>query len=584
MRPDSSPVAAPPQDLHDAAARLRGAAQAVGREGALVRAEAAGALGGDSWLGPAAQAAHRAHARRATAAERVAATLQRAATALDRLGAAIAEARRGRARVLEQATGLGWRLQAGRLVPATLGDPPVFGTDLPGRWAGIGAAQHEADAAAAAALRAVAADLHRMRLPPGTAALAPAVDPAQALTLARLGLLTVGVMSPGEAITELRRLLRLGDPVPIQAFLLCLPASARQALVAGFPDVVGAADGVPPAMRYAANRLLLIGALAAARHGGDAAATRRIAGWLRPGRQFLLVDLAGGRVVEVFGDLGTAAHVAVLVPGIRNDPATFDSLAADARNLKRQADRLGAGDVATIAWLGYRTPGLLDAPFDDRAVAASHRLAGLVGGLLLRAGVTTTVVAHSYGSLLVGRELRAGLRVDAVVALGSPGMTAKTAGGLHATPGTRLYAGRAPGDYVSLSENFGRDPSDPRFGAVRIATRTPGGPGPVGHTGYFTGQSECTRNLARIITGQYTAVTVLPPSPAERVVEALDPVPSVADTTSSALLAGADGLARLLPGPVQPLAESGVEAARRLEHLNRRLADPDLLVDTLDTR
>lgn len=567
-----------PDALHEAATRLGGAAQAVGRTGASVRAEAARALGGDAWLGTAARAAHRAHHRQATAAEQVAAALQRAAAALARLGGAVAGARRARS-AAEAEAAEPWH-QFYRPSSSLGADDLVLVQQL----ARVDAAEQAALAAAAAALRSVAADLRRLRLHPGRSPLAASVDPAQAVTLGRLGLLTGPSLTPGEVAAELRRLVRLGDPVAIQAFTLSLSSAARQALVRGLPGLVGATDGVPPAMRYAANRRLLTRALDAARQAGDAAVAKRIAGWLTAGRQFLLVDLARGRVAEVFGNLATAGHVAVVVPGICNDLSTFDALAADAANLQAQADRLTPGDAATIAWLGYRTPGLLDAPFDDSAVAATHRLADLVAGLVLRSGVTTTLVAHSYGSMLAGRALRDGLVVDAVVALGSPGMTTSTAAGLHAAPGTRIYAGRAPGDYVSLSENFGRDPSDPRFGATRIATHSPGEDGPIGHTGYFAGDSECTRNLARIVTGRYDRVTVIAPSPVEQGVGAFDTLTSVARISMAMALADAEALAHLLPGPARTPAETAVEAARRVEHLNERLADPDLIVDALDPR
>ncbi len=572
------------ETLHRAATRLSGAARAIGGTGVQVRAEAARALGADSWLGAAAQAAARAHHRQATDAERVAAALQHSARALDTLTAAATHAGRQRSQVLHLVTRYGWRLDPGGLHPARLGQVPVFGTDLPGRWDGIGRAEQAADAAAALALRAVAAGLRRLRLRPGAIALAGTVAPAQAVTLARLGVLAMADVPPAVAAAELRRLLQQGDPVAIRAHLLGLPTTSRGALVAGYPGLVGPADGVPPEMRYAANRLLLNRALGTARRAGDAALAGRITGWLRAGRQILLFDLAGGRIAEVFGDLATATHVAVVVPGMLNDLTNFDALAGEARNLHRQADHLAPGAVATVAWLGYRTPGWLDAPFDDKAVAATRRLADLVGGLVLRSGVTTTVVAHSYGSMLAGRALRAGLRVDAVVALGSPGMTTATVAGLHASPGTRIYAARAPGDPVSWSENFGRDPSDPRFGAVRIATHSRGSTGPVWHTSYLTGQSECTRNLARIVTGQYAAVTALPASRGEHLTGPMDALRSVGDLSATGSLALGGAVAHLLPGPVRAPAEDAVEAAQRFQHLGQRLTDPDLPADALDTR
>ncbi|MEP6696643.1 MAG: alpha/beta hydrolase [Pseudonocardiales bacterium] len=562
-------------------ARLSRATQAVGRVGGQVRTEAARALGGDMWLGAAAQAAHRSHHHQGSAAEGVATVLYRAATALDRLDAAAVEGQRQREAAMAAAAHRDRLLYQPSLLP--LGNRTVD-LILATQLTRIAHAEQVADTAAAAALRAAAAHLRGLRLHPGASAVAAAADPATVVTLARLGVLVPVGLSPGEVIGEVRRLLRLGNPVALQAFVVSLPPAARAGLVTGVPDLVGPADGVPPEMRYAANRLVLMRGLTLARRRGDAAQVRRIAGWLRGGRQFLLVDLAGGRLAEVFGDLATATHVAVVVPGILNDVTNFDALAVDAANLQGQAAGLGNDGVAAVAWLGYRTPGLIDAPFDDRAVAAGHRLADLVAGLVLRAGVTTTVIAHSYGSMLAGRSLRAGLRVDAVVVLGSPGMIAGTVAGLDAAPGTRLFAGRAPGDYVSLSENFGRDPSDPRFGATRIATHSAGQAGPAGHTNYFTGQSECTRNLARIITGQYGDVSVIAPSGMERAAGALDSLTSATRISVAVVLADAAGLAHLLPARLHTPAEDAVEAGRRAEHLTERLTDPDLAADAADTR
>lgn len=178
-------------------------------------------------------------------------------------------------------------------------------------------------------------------------------------------------------------------------------------------------------------------------------------------------------------------------------------------------------------------------------------------GLLLRPGVTTTVVAHSYGSVVAGYALRDGLRVDNVAVLGSPGLGTDTAAALRPAPGTRVYAARAPGDPIGYSENFGRDPSDPRFGATRIATGSGAG-APVGHSDYLRGQTESTRNLARITVGDYADVTTERDSLAER------------------LARGPSDLEHLVNDPYEHV---GPEPVRRAEHLLHRLVDPDLAAD-----
>ena len=74
-----------------------------------------------------------------------------------------------------------------------------------------------------------------------------------------------------------------------------------------------------------------------------------------PDRHFLLFDPAGdGRAAEVFGDLTTARHVAVVVPGMNNDLNNFTG--GDAEKVQHQASQFDPDQVATIQWLGYDTP------------------------------------------------------------------------------------------------------------------------------------------------------------------------------------------------------------------------------------
>ncbi|MDQ6875532.1 MAG: alpha/beta hydrolase family protein [Actinomycetota bacterium] len=574
-------------DLAAGGARLHHAAAAVAGAGEAVRVEAARALGG-SWLGAAATAAHAAAASHSSLAVEVASILGRAAIALARLGIEVTDARRQRARVVAEAACFGWRVHGDFLWPAAPGPLPLLGQHLVPQLAGIRGAEEAADAAAAGVIRTLTAALASLRRRAARLGVVALVDPVQMLLLERLGLAgAASTLTFAEIVHQLRELLPAGDPVRIRAFVESLPVPMRQRLAKASPELVGGTDGMPPTLRYAANRVLIQRALAAARQAGEASLSHLLAGWLaRPDRQYLLVDLAGGRIAEVFGDLDRAAHVAVVVPGILNSLSNFDAsdgFAASVRGLHERVARSAGCGVATIAWMGYPPPGLIGAPFAGDAVERAHRLRYLVAGLVLRAGVTTTVVAHSYGTLLAGRALSDGLRVDSVVLLGSPGVGVLTAAGLQAFPGTRLYAARAPFDYVGWSENFGRDPTDSRFGAVRIATGAPRAPGPRGHSQYFSGDTESTRNLARIINGRYDEVSVHPPEPLESLGHlAAAGVTALGDGVQAALAQGTSDLTSLLPSALAGPLAATAEAEQRLIHLERRRMDPDLYLDITD--
>jgi pimeloyl-ACP methyl ester carboxylesterase len=236
-----------------------------------------------------------------------------------------------------------------------------------------------------------------------------------------------------------------------------------------------------------------------------------------------------------------------------------------------EARSMGDDHVAVIAWLGYDTPDLLGAPFDAGVSGAARDLAAFVRSLGLDTSVTTTVVAHSYGSLVTGVALRDfGLDVDRVVVLGSPGMDVSRASELH-LGATDLYALRAPFDVVSWSEHFGRDPSDPRFGATRLATGT-GDHAPSGHSSYFDSGTVSLHNIAAVVAGRPDLLAVQHPSTAERASDAVDDLWGVAiDTPVDDLQRVVDEVAEIAP-PVAPV----IEAADQLIDLGQRVTSPDL--------
>ena len=273
------------------------------------------------------------------------------------------------------------------------------------------------------------------------------------------------------------------------------------------------------------------------------------------GRTYLRADDRGdGRLVEVLGDLSTAQHVVVLIPGMTNQLSNYETqLRPKAVALYDEARRQAAPGqrVAVIAWLGYNTPdgdspGIVDAALSGAARTAARQLRSDLQALIangMRAHVT--VVGHSYGSIVVGRAMREGgwplpgpLPVDDVVVVGSPGMDAASRRALG-SPKVRLWAGRngsgprpwwarlLPGslplgsigpfapvipvvvpvlrraDPVPYAPVHGPDPTVKGFGAREL---------PVsghGHGDYFQPGTRSLRSIARIAVSE----TLDPPAP-----------------------------------------------------------------------
>ena len=282
------------------------------------------------------------------------------------------------------------------------------------------------------------------------------------------------------------------------------------------------------------------------------------------GRRFLRIDAKGhGAVVEVFGDLLRAEHVAVIVPGMTNSLHDYGGNARVKGLDLAGAMRARNPDVAVVSWLGYRTPdlsvrGLLEGAASGRAtVGADALVADLEVIRRMSPGSHITIVGHSYGSVVVGETLKSRTLSDRVAALGigdvavvgSPGMNVATRaqlghreidvwaakvhgidpGHLSVTLKMRwraLVPRRVPlplplpftGPPVSLSVDFGpprprdivpfapvhgRDPASRGFGARRFSAD-----GAKDHGSYFVPGTVSLANLARIATGED-----LPPDP-----------------------------------------------------------------------
>jgi hypothetical protein len=324
-----------------------------------------------------------------------------------------------------------------------------------------------------------------------------------------------------------------------------------------------------------------------------AAAGAALDGWaMAVGARFEAADPTGpslGPDALVFGDLASAVHVAVLVPGMGAAlPLDGSDTAARAQQLLAAACAIDPW-TAVVAWRGYEPPALAGALLDDAADAGSAALAEFVDGL--DRAVDVTVVAHSYGTLVTAAALRHGMRVDDVVLLGGPGVEAHDANELP-LHGASLSVERAPLDGVALSEAFGPDPADPRFGAMRLATGSA-----AGHSEYFDAGTLALANVAAVVTQRDDLLVPVAPARTERVVGAIDDawaltVEAPVDSAQGAALACDASL-----GALEALAPSGpwdgavaaeqaargalLEEASRVVDVAQRAVSPDGAADLL---
>ena len=349
------------------------------------------------------------------------------------------------------------------------------------------------------------------------------------------------------------------------------PVAARTSLTIDLPGVVGNLEGLPYATRDAANRSFLsstVFAIRAELQGGVGRAMEdelqarlrmlsSVEEALRTGasgqqRTLVSLDVAGqGRAVVAVGDLTTAEYVTFFVPGMYvgvSEQLVDWTGNAETSLLEQQEwlDRLGTGgDVATVAWIGYHTPTIVNISSFDLAYqgrdALTWSLQGLdavrgidlptlsAGGVpgsdlpAARSAVTAdtegdraapakpfvSIVAHSYGSTAAMLALQENdVSVDALVLVGSPGSPATSVADLKVTDGN-VWVAAADTDPIPRSGVFGSQPLDADFGASRFSVK--GMADPItgealadisGHVYYFWPGTTSVRNTALIAIGQ----------------------------------------------------------------------------------
>lgn len=330
---------------------------------------------------------------------------------------------------------------------------------------------------------------------------------------------------------------------------------ARTALSKDLPGVVGNLEGVPYAVRDLANRAFLTQTVFGIRAQLDAGVGRAMEDELQirlkmlsavetslltgasgEKRYLVALDVAGqGRAVISVGDLTDADYVSFFVPGmyvgVADQLVDWTSWADNSlREQEAWLDRLGTpGEVATVAWIGYHTPTVVNIAGMDLAYQGRDALTGSLQGLhAIRdtgagivaqgargssvaaggSGPYVSIVAHSYGSTAAMLALQENdVSVDALVVVGSPGSPATNVDDLKVADGN-VWVAAADSDPVPRSGVFGSQPLDPEFGAHRFSVKAMTDPitgdelaDIDGHVYYFWPGTTAVRNTALIAIG-----------------------------------------------------------------------------------
>lgn len=255
---------------------------------------------------------------------------------------------------------------------------------------------------------------------------------------------------------------------------------------------------------------------------------------------FLLgfADTKNGQAIVSIGNPDTADNVVTYVPGTTSNLSGIEGDLNRAEDLQKKArDADPSKQTASILWLGYEAPQSIvpEAASDSYANAAKEPLSRFLTGIDTAhtdGPVNSTVLGHSYGTLVAGKALaeHQDIPVDNVIFVGSPGVGVDHARDLGVPP-DRVWAATAENDLINLAPSpnavagawlgplyppgfiellddhsilYGTDPITDDFGG-RVFDVAPGKPvgsdGPMpAHSQYWEGKS--LDHLAGIVTGQ----------------------------------------------------------------------------------
>lgn len=226
------------------------------------------------------------------------------------------------------------------------------------------------------------------------------------------------------------------------------------------------------------------------------------------------------------GDLDTATGIALLLPGTGTGLHAVDEPLADATALHDVTALHDAADgpgTAVVLDL-HPAPADLGRAADPRTGRAAGAATAAFLASLRTGSRRVTLVGHSYGAFTAAHAARAtpAGTVDALVLLGAPGVGVVSVADL---PVPEVWADRAAGDPIGavadLDEHvrrippawvpgplqdplagLGPDPTDPEFGARRLADLPADGRAPRGHLDYLTPGSTTLARVAAVVTGR----------------------------------------------------------------------------------
>lgn len=338
--------------------------------------------------------------------------------------------------------------------------------------------------------------------------------------------------------------LTLDPPAPttVSAWWATTSSTARTTLADELPGVIGNLEGLPYDVRDVANRAYLAQTVTSIRAQLAAGVGRAMQDELearlemlasveeslrrgpsREARTLIALDVAGeGRAVIGIGPLAEADYVTFFVPGMYvGVSAQLVDWTGNAETSlieqKAWLDRLNrSGTVATIAWIGYHTPTLVNIAGLDLAYEGRDALTRSLQGLTV-AGTSqpfVSIVAHSYGSTAAMLALEQNdVTVDALIMVGSPGSPATSVDDLKVSNGN-VWVAAADTDPIPRSGVFGSQPLDVEFGANRFSVRSMTDPitgkelaDIAGHVYYFWPGTTSVRNTALIAIDEGALVT-----------------------------------------------------------------------------
>jgi hypothetical protein len=327
------------------------------------------------------------------------------------------------------------------------------------------------------------------------------------------------------------------------------PQATRELMVKQAPQLIGSLEGFPYAERNVANRSYLassqqlirqqLASSSIGRAAKEELATRlhmleQVRAALKTSasgnaRTLVSLDATGeGRAVIAIGDPSTADYVDYLIPGMFSDVDTqIQVLAggADSIATAQQAwlKKLNPGvpttqlpTVATLAWIGYHTPNIVNVASMSLAREGQKSLTASIEGLRAERAARingaqpyVAILAHSYGTTAAMLSLQDDqVSVDALAIVGSPGSPARTAGELNVTNGN-VWVGAGSTDPVPQTGLFGSQPTSAAYGAHHFGVDGATDPltgksmsAVVGHDGYFVGGTESLRNMVLIGIGR----------------------------------------------------------------------------------